>query len=116
MGLEFANPWVLDLLLSAGEIDEIPSDFARYHLDPAFRASEQMIDAESRRLFGKRLRLLREQQNVMLLALARTIGISPAALIALEEGRESPTATTLQALGKGLRCSFEDLMLAREPK
>ena len=39
--LEFANPWVLNIHLTSGQIEEVPSDFLRYHLDAKFRQSQQ---------------------------------------------------------------------------
>jgi transcriptional regulator with XRE-family HTH domain len=63
---------------------------------------------------GKRLKQLRRQRQITLMALAETTGISKSTLSRLETGQRRPTLELLLALSRAYRVPLDDLVAAPE--
>ena len=58
---------------------------------------------------GERIRQLREEKDISLRELAKTIGVSPAFLSDVELGRRNPSDKHLDAIARGLSTVLDDL-------
>lgn len=60
--------------------------------------------------FGRRLRILREEQDIAASELAAAIGASPYTVLSWERGDRMPSMTVLCMTATALDCSLVDLM------
>lgn len=109
--IELPNSYVIELQMSDGRIEEIPWDFARHYVDPGYRARSERAAAEGRRIFGQRLRRLRQEKGLSQQELAAKSGISRVTIARIELGEQSPRYETIVALAKGLNIPIERLLL-----
>jgi DNA-binding XRE family transcriptional regulator len=68
-------------------------------------------DFVKRLCFGKsRLKVWREYRKMTLVDLAKTCGVSVAAISQIENGKRTPSVDLLMKLAKALNCDMEDLI------
>ena len=66
-------------------------------------------NSQQLRALGRAVRRLRERQNMGERELARTVGLTPRRLAAIEAGRHDPSYDVLLALARGLRVQASEL-------
>lgn len=111
MNIALPNPYTLLVALEDGKVEEIPWDYARHYADPAYRAREEQIAREGRRVLGERIKRLRVQAGLSQEQLAKRSGINRVTLARIELGEHSPRMETLRAIARGLGCDVQKLLL-----
>jgi DNA-binding XRE family transcriptional regulator len=109
------NPYVIELRLRDGALEEIPWDYARHYADPTYRERAIQAAEEDRRIFGARLKRLRREKGLSQQELAARSGISRVTIARIEVGEQSPRYETIVALAKGLNIPIERLLLDEIP-
>ena len=108
--IELPNPYEIVLRNRAGEVAEIPWDFARHYCDPQYRRRVEAVAAAGARSLGQRIREAREAAGMTQQALASAAGIGRVTLVRIERGEQSPRYETLTALATALNRSFAELV------
>ena len=93
-----------------GEVEDVPSDFARNYADESYRARSEAVAAAGRQSVGRRLKTLRESQGVTQEQLALASGIHRVTIARLELGDKLPRFSTLEALAEALHVPIRDLL------
>jgi len=109
--LELPNAYEVLVHGTGGQTVEIPWDFARDHADESYRPRVQSLAADGRRLFGQRLRRLRDEQGVTQEQVAAAAGISRVTVVRIEHGEQSPKYETLVALARALGRPLTELVV-----
>jgi transcriptional regulator with XRE-family HTH domain len=68
------------------------------------------VDAAIGKLFGQRVRELREQQELSQEAFADKVGLDRTYVSGIERGTRNPTLATMQRIAKGLSVTVERLV------
>ena len=110
MEIELTDPRVVVLHMKTGTTEELPWDFIRHYCDQTYQARAEGLAVEGYKIFGKRLKRLREVAKLTQEQLAVAAGIARVTLIRLENGEQSPRYETLEALARALRRPFSDLV------
>jgi DNA-binding XRE family transcriptional regulator len=105
------NPYVIELSLEDGQLEEIPWDYARHYADPTYREKAVRAAEEDRRIFGERLKRLRRGKGLSQEELASRAKISRVTIARIELGEQSPRYETIVALAKGLHVPIERLLI-----
>jgi DNA-binding XRE family transcriptional regulator len=111
VNIALPNPYTLLVALEDGKVEEIPWDYARHYADPTYRAREEQIAREGRRVLGERIKRLRVQAGLSQEQLAKRSGINRVTLARIELGEHSPRMDTLRAIARGLGCDVKELLL-----
>ena len=69
------------------------------------------MSSEMRRVFGKRVRCMRQRRGISLRGFALMIGIDKGFLVDIEYGRKSPTLDTIEKIASGLGVKTSDLFI-----
>lgn len=109
--IRLPTPYVLELLLEGGDVEELPWDYLRAWVDPEYRSRAEEEARRGRRLLGERLKRLRGRKGLSQEALAKRSGISRVTVARLEAGEQDPHYETLRALAKGLGLPLEKLLV-----
>ena len=89
---------------------EIPWDFARHYCDPMYRQGVKEVAQKGRAALGKRIRELRERQELSQAELASRASIGRITLVRIEGGQRSPRYETLISLASALAVEPESLL------
>ena len=108
--VELPNPYVLEIVLENGKVEEVPWDFARHYADASYRAQSEKAGRRGLKLLSKRLQKLRLNAGFTQEELAKRSKIGRITLIRIEMGQHSPRFETLVALAKGLGCDVSELV------
>jgi len=108
--IELPSPYQIVLRSRAGDVAEIPWDFARHYADTAYRQRVELVATAGQQSIGSRIRALREEAGMTQQALASSAGIGRVTLVRIENGEQSPRYETLAALAKTLGRMFAELM------
>jgi transcriptional regulator with XRE-family HTH domain len=65
-------------------------------------------------VFGARLRAAREERQISVRSLARTVGVSPSLISQIENGKANPSVGTLYLIVSALEISIDSLFSERE--
>lgn len=106
------DPYVIEVHLVDGTVEEVPWDFARHFADPGYRARSEAAAERGRRIFGARLRALRAERGLTQQELAERAGINRVTIARFEGGEQLPRYQTLLALADGLGLPIERLIVA----
>ncbi|GMU56635.1 MAG: hypothetical protein AMXMBFR33_57810 [Candidatus Xenobia bacterium] len=94
----------------------IPWDFARHFAeDKKFKEEEEAVLQESQRIFGERLKALRECKGLSQVSLEKKSGVGRVTIHRIEKGSQSPNYETIQKLAKGLDMPFAALVTKQAP-
>jgi DNA-binding XRE family transcriptional regulator len=96
------EPYVIQVHLIDGTVEEVPWDFARHFTDPGYRARSEAAGEGGRRLFGEQLRLFRSQRGLTQEELAARAGVNRVTIARFEAGERLPRHQTLVALADAL--------------
>jgi transcriptional regulator with XRE-family HTH domain len=98
-------------LLAVGPSGEREIDWMalRARSDPAFAAELRERDADESRRIGRRLRVLRQNQNLSQKAAAEMAGMSAPQLAKIEKGESDLRVSTLRSVLRALGASFADI-------
>jgi DNA-binding XRE family transcriptional regulator len=110
-GIELPNLYQIILYDATGESVDIPWDFARHYCDPLYQANVEESGASGKKLFGQRLRQLRESAGVTQKKLAEAAGVGRVTLVRIENGEQSPRYETIIALARALDVPPERLVV-----
>lgn len=105
------DPYVIEIHLVDGTVEEVPWDFARHFADPNYRARSEAAGERGRRLFGERLRSVRSEQGLTQEELAERAGVNRVTIARFEAGKQLPRYRTLVALADGLGVPIERLIV-----
>ncbi len=105
------QPYVIELHLSNGHVEEVPWDFARHYVDRGYRDRSEHSGQLGRRLMGKSLKALRSDRGLTQSALADKSGINRVTIARLESGQQFPRYETVVALADALDVSVERLLV-----
>jgi DNA-binding XRE family transcriptional regulator len=108
--IELPNPYMIELKNRAGDVAEVPWDFARHYCDPGYRPRVEALAAVGRASLGQRIRDARQSAGVTQQELASSAGIGRVTLVRIEKGEQSPRYETLAALVKALGRPFGGLV------
>jgi len=108
--LTIPSPWVLEIHLADGRVEEVPWDFARHFADPGYRARSEAAAKRGREVFGERLRALRSERGLTQEDLAERSGVHRVTIARIEAGERLPRYQTLEALAAGLEISVNRLI------
>lgn len=109
--IRLPSPYVMEVILQDGRVEELPWDYLRAFIDPTHRAQAEAEGRRGRRLFGERLERLRGEAGLSQEALAAKAGISRVTIARLEAGEQDPHYETLLALAQGLGMPLEKLLV-----
>ena len=101
-GIEFQNPYVLNLLYRDGHFEEIPWTMPRRSLDRQFRTEEERSELASRRTLGERIRSRRQQALLSQRTLAERAHVPLSTLARMERGEAKVRFSVLEALARAL--------------
>lgn len=104
------GPYVIEVHLVDGRVEEVPWDFARHFADPDYRARSEAGAEQGRRVFGDRLRSLRSARGMTQEELAANSKVNRVTIARFEAGQRLPRYQTLVALADGLGVPVERLM------
>lgn len=104
------QPYVIEVHLSDGHVEEVPWDFARHYADRGYRERSEHSGQRGRRVFGERLKALRSEKGLTQSAVAEKSGINRVTIARLESGRQFPRYETVAALADALEVSVERLL------
>jgi DNA-binding XRE family transcriptional regulator len=107
------DPYVIELVLEDGRVEEIPWDCARHFADPGYRNRVERAAERGRKAFGHRLKRLREEAGLTQEELARRSGLHRVTVARLERGSSSPGCATLEALARGLGVPLPALLVSQ---
>lgn len=110
-GVDLPNPYEVVLATAEGEMVEIPWDFARHYADASYRPRVEAMAAEGRRVFGRRIRRLREQRGMTQEQVAAAAGIGRVTVVRIEKGEQAPRYETLLALARVFGRPAGDLLV-----
>jgi ribosome-binding protein aMBF1 (putative translation factor) len=77
-------------------------------VESSLTAADRARKQQARTSFGRRLKVLREQQDLSLLDLEKSSGITTSNLSRYETGQRLPTWAAVLALADALGCSTEE--------
>jgi DNA-binding XRE family transcriptional regulator len=106
------DPYVIEVHLSDGGVEEVPWDFVRHFLDPGYRERSEAASRRGRRTFGERLRDFRTDSGLTQQELAERAGVNRVTIARYETGRQTPRYASLEALADALGCPVEQLLAA----
>lgn len=96
------QPYVIELHLANGDVEDVPWDFARHYVDERYRLGSEDAGARGRRILSERLRSIRSERGVTQQELADRAGISRVSVVRIEAGEQLPRYHTLTALSDAL--------------
>jgi len=105
------SPYVIELHLSDGAVEEVPWDFARHFVDPDYRGRSEASARRGRITFGRRLRMLGDRAGLTQAELARRAGVNRVTITRYETGEQTPRYRTLVSLAEGLELPVERLLV-----
>ncbi len=109
--IRLPSPYVLEIVLRDGRVEELPWDYLRACIDLRYRARAEAESRRGRRLLGERLKRLRQEAGLSQEALAAKAGVSRVTIARLEAGEQDPHYETLHALAQGLGLPLEKLLM-----
>lgn len=104
------GPYMIEVHLVDGRVEEIPWDFARHFADPGYRARSEAVAEQGRRAFGERLQSLRSARGMTQEELAAKAKLNRVTIARFEAGQRLPRYQTLVALADGLGLPVERLL------
>ncbi|MGH7577292.1 MAG: helix-turn-helix domain-containing protein [Longimicrobiales bacterium] len=105
------GPYVIEVHLADGRVEEVPWDFARHFADASYRERSVAVGRHGRQVFGERLRVLRSQQGITQGELAARAKVNRVTIARFEAGERLPRYPTLLALAKGLDLPVDRLLV-----
>ncbi|MFO7893957.1 MAG: helix-turn-helix transcriptional regulator [Longimicrobiales bacterium] len=106
------DPYVIEVHLSDGAVEEVPWDFVRHFTDPGYRERSEAAAGRGRRTFGERLRELRDRSGFTQGELAARAGLNRVTIARYETGEQMPRYSTLVALADALGRPVDQLLAA----
>jgi len=109
------RPYVIEIHLIDGRVEEVPWDFARHYADQNYRARSEEAAERGQRLFGERLKGLRSEKGLTQEALSERAGINRVTLARIEGGEQLPRYQTIVALANALEVPIGRLLVGGLP-
>jgi DNA-binding XRE family transcriptional regulator len=101
-GVRLPDPYLIEILMPDGSVEEVPWDFARHFADPGYRARSEAAADRGRRTFAERLKRFRSEAGLTQGELAERAGIHRVTVARYESGRRHPGYETLETLAEAL--------------
>lgn len=112
--IELPNPYELIVETAAGELAEIPWDFARHYCDDSYRPAMEAAAKKGRDSLGERIRRHRVAIGWTQQQLAREACTGRITIVRIEGGEQSPRLKTLQAIAQALSVPVTELLVDRQ--
>ncbi len=108
--LAIPTPYKVVLRFGRSTTETFPWDYLRGFCDPDYERRARASADKGRRVLGQRIRELRRARAATQAGLAAAAGIGRVTLARIEAGIQSPNLATLEALARGLKVDFADLL------
>lgn len=109
-GVTLPAPYLIEVRLANGSIEEVPWDFARHYADPGYRERSEAAVEHGARVFAERLRTLRNARGLTQEQLAELAGLNRVTIARYETAEHLPRYRTLVALAGALGVGPERLI------
>jgi DNA-binding XRE family transcriptional regulator len=100
------GPYVVEIHMLGGRVEEVPSDFGRHFVDPGHRERSEAAAEGGRRVFGQRLRTLRSERGLTQQQLAEGAKINRVTIARFETGSGSRVIERSQPLQMAWACPW----------